>query len=71
MSVKCPMCAKFSALHCTISSFENFETGPAQICADLLEMHVNQKYCQSRHLISQNCLSLRKYRTHIYRCVPE
>jgi hypothetical protein len=44
---------------------ENFETGPAQICADLLEiridkkknqmtMDVNQKYCQSCHLISRN-----------------
>jgi hypothetical protein len=42
-----------------------FETGPAQICADLLEitidkkknqmsMDVNQKYCQSCHLISRN-----------------
>jgi hypothetical protein len=50
---------------------EFFETGPAQICADLLEIridkkknemsiNVNQKYCQSCHLISRNALSLRK-----------
>jgi hypothetical protein len=48
--------------------FEIFEIGPAQICADLLEiridkknqmsMNVNQKYCQSCHLISRNGLSL-------------
>jgi hypothetical protein len=41
-----------------------FETSPAQMCADLLEirmakknqisMDVNQKYCQSCHLISRN-----------------
>jgi hypothetical protein len=40
-----------------------FETGPAQICADLLEIRiakenqmsigVNQKYCQSCHLNSR------------------
>jgi hypothetical protein len=39
-----------------------FQTGPAQICADLLEigidknnqmsMDVNQRYCQSCHLIT-------------------
>jgi hypothetical protein len=48
----------------TISKFfEIFETGPAQICADLLEIRiakenqmsigVNQKYCQSCHLNSR------------------
>jgi hypothetical protein len=41
-----------------------FETGAAQICADLLEIRIdkknqmnmvlNQKYCQSCHLISRN-----------------
>jgi hypothetical protein len=41
-----------------------FISGPAQICADLLEiridkknqmsMDVNQKYCQSCHLINRN-----------------
>jgi hypothetical protein len=45
-----------------VNFFEIFETGPAQICVDLLEiridkknqmsMAVNQKYCQSCHLIS-------------------
>jgi hypothetical protein len=29
-------------------------------------MDVNQKYCQSCHLISQNGLSLRKQRAHRY-----
>jgi hypothetical protein len=50
--------------------FEIFETGPAQICADLLEirldkknqmsMDVNQKYCQSCHLISRNSFIITK-----------
>jgi hypothetical protein len=53
-----------------VNFFEIFETGPAQICADLLEiridkkkqmsMDVNQKYCQNCHLISRNGLSLQK-----------
>jgi hypothetical protein len=53
-----------------IQSVNFFETGPAQICADLLEiridktnqmsMDVNQKYCQSCYLISRNGISLRK-----------
>jgi hypothetical protein len=48
-----------------VNFFEIFGTGAAQICADLLEiridkkknqmsMDVNQKYCQSCHLISRN-----------------
>jgi hypothetical protein len=52
-----------------VNLFEIFETGPAQICADLLEirqkkiqmsMDVNQKYCQSCHLISRNGLIITK-----------
>jgi hypothetical protein len=53
-----------------VNFFEIFETGPAQICADLLEiridkknqmsMDVNQKYCQSCHLISRNGLIITK-----------
>jgi hypothetical protein len=59
----------FSPSIYNILFFEIFETGPAQICADLLEiridkkklsMDVNQKYCQSCHLIRRNSLSLRK-----------
>jgi hypothetical protein len=55
-----------------MSFFEIFETGTAQIYADLLEirmtkknqmsMGVNQKYYQSRHLISRNSLSFQKKR---------
>jgi hypothetical protein len=47
-----------------VNFFEIFETYPAQICTDLLEiridkknqisLEVNQKYCQSCHLISRN-----------------
>jgi hypothetical protein len=53
-----------------VNFFEIFETGPAQICADLLEigidkknqmsMDFNQKYCQSCHLISRNGFIIRK-----------
>jgi hypothetical protein len=72
--IVCVVLKSFSQSHlskmCTamkiqcVSFFEIFETGPAQICADLLEiridkknqmsMDVNQKYCQSCHLISRN-----------------
>jgi hypothetical protein len=54
-----------------VNFFEIFETGPAQICADLLEigidkkkyqmsMAVNQNYCQSCHLICRNGFIIRK-----------
>jgi hypothetical protein len=54
-----------TAMKIQVNFFEIFETGPAQICADLLEIRIdkkksNQKYCQSSHLIRGNGLSLRK-----------
>jgi hypothetical protein len=54
-----------------VNFFEIFKTGPAQICADLLEVRINkkknqmsmddnQKYCHSCHLISRNGLIITK-----------
>jgi hypothetical protein len=32
-----------TAIKIQVNFFENFETGPAQICADLLEIRIDKK----------------------------